>query len=384
MADVDNGTNVIKWDNAGPDDILWEYDHEYIRTATLLVVTDWQWAVFVRDGQIISVFESGKHTLTTANWPILTKIYEKALGYKEGAFKAKVIFISKKQFLGKWGVRAMCKVAEDYQAPVPLMANGEYQFRINDPAVFITQMVGGMKTYATGAVMNFMKSFINEQITQELSKQYFMDVYSGLEKASMTTKVNIEDEFKNRGVEMLALRINGVQTEDKYQEDIYKFQQFRASGGRDWKQFGVMEHMADAIGTSSGGAAIGTGMLLFPQMYQQLSQQQQQAAMQQMQQQGASAQNPKIMCPFCGGVNDYPYKFCKNCGKQAPGQEPQAAAAPVAAAPAAQPAAQPATAAPAAAPGTAKKFNRCPYCGEDISALPKTPKYCPYCSEQLM
>ena len=362
-------TNVISWEGAGENDILWEYNQEYIRTASVLVVNDWQWAVFIRDGQILATFEAGKHTLTTANIPVLTKIYEKTLGYKEGAFKAKVIFISKKQFLGKWGVRAMVKVDKDYQAPIPLMGNGEYQYRISDPNLFITQLVAGMKNYSTADVGNFMKSFINEQITAQLSKQYYMDVFSNLEQASLVTKTAIDDDFKNRGLELLNLKINGVQTEEKYQEDIYKFQQFRSSGGVQWKQFGVMESMADAIGNSEGGAAVGTGMLLFPQMYQQLSQQQMQMNGGNMQAGGAQTQ--KIMCPYCGGVNDFPYKFCKECGKPAPNAQPQAA--PAQQAPAAQPAA-----------GGAKKFNRCPFCGEDISALPKTPKFCPYCSEQLM
>ncbi|KQM10366.1 MAG: SPFH domain-containing protein [Candidatus Methanomethylophilaceae archaeon] len=365
-------TNVIKWDNAGPDDILWEYDEEYIRTASVLVVNDWQWAVFVRDGQILASFEGGKHTITTANIPILTKIYEKVLGYDEGAFKAKVIFISKKQFNGRWGIRTMVKVAEDYQAPVPLMSNGDYQFRIEDPTLFITQMIGGLKTYSTGQVSDFLKSYINEQISQHLARQYYMDVFSNLEKASITAKVNIEDDFKNRGVQLLNLKINAVSTEDAYQKDIYEFQQFRSSGGREWKQFGVMESMADAIGTSSGGAAIGTGMLLFPQMYQQLNQQQQQQAMAQMQQQGASGGSPKIMCPYCGGVNDYPYKFCRECGKPSPKEKAVEA-----------PAAQPAAAAAAPGSGNEKKFKNCPYCGESLADLPKTPRFCPYCSEKL-
>lgn len=348
-------TNVIKWDNAGENDILWEYDQEYIRTATTLVVNDWQWAVFMRDGQILAVLESGKHILSTANIPVLTKVYEKALGFKEGAFKAKVIFVSKKQFLGKWGVRAMVKVAEDYQAPIPLMGNGEYQYRVYDPTLFVTQLVAGLKSYSSGEIANFMKGFVNEKITQQLSMQYYMDVFTGLEKASLATRIAIEDDFRNRGLELLNLKINGVQTEEKYQEDIYKFQQFRSGGGVQWKQFGVMESMADAIGNSQGDAAVGTGMLLFPQMYQQMSQQQ--AGMQ-----AGGTQSQRVMCPFCGGLNDYPYKFCRECGKPAPGTT---------------------VAQPIGASGVTKKFNRCPFCGEDISSLPKTPKFCPYCSEQL-
>lgn len=364
-------TNVIKWENMGESDIVWEYPDDRIRVNTVLVVNDWQWAVFMRDGQILSVMDGGKHLLTTANFPFITKFIERIQGFREGVFKAKVIFISKKQFVGKWGTRTMVKVAEDYQAPIPLLTNGDYVYRVSDPTLFITQMVAGAKGFTTGNVTAFIRSFLNEQLTQQLAKQYYMDVFTGLEKASLTSKVAVEPEFVNRGLELLALKIMGVDTEEKYQEDIYKFQQFGSSGGERWKQYGVMETMAGAIGEGGGGAAIGTGMLLFPQMYQQLSQQQQQQAMTKMQESGASEKNPKILCPYCGGVNDYPYKFCKECGKPAP--EPQQEEARAVAA---------ATPAPAKS-GGGKKYNNCPYCGEDISALPKTPKFCPFCAEQL-
>ena len=348
------GTNVIDWAAQGPDDIIYAYEHDDLRTLTSVTVPEHAVAVFVRDGQILRVFDAGKYSLTTANFPFLTKIYEKVLGYKENVFKAKVIFVSKKQFQGKWGVRTMCKVAQNYDAPIPLMGNGEFTYRVSDPETFITQMIGGGKSFNTGSVSSFMKSFINEQIGQQLGKQYYMDVFGNLDSASLLTKMNIEEDFKNRGLELLALKINNVSTEEAYQKDIYEVQRLRTDVGAQYKQFEVMEKMADAIGDSSGGAAFGTGMMLFPQMMQQLNQQ----AMQ-----GNVQQQPKVLCPYCGNPNDYPYKFCGNCGKPSPQMQQQ------------QPPAQPAA--------TPKSFKNCPYCGEDLSGLPKTPKFCPYCAEQL-
>ncbi|MFA7463101.1 MAG: hypothetical protein WCY59_08175, partial [Anaerovoracaceae bacterium] len=63
--------------------------------------------------------------------------------------------------------------------------------------------------------------------------------------------------------------------------------------------------------------------------------------------------------------------FCKECGKPSPKEEALEA-------PAAKPAA-------AAAPGggNEKRFRNCPYCGESLEGLPKTPRFCPYCSEKL-
>ena len=115
---------------------------------------------------------------------------------------------------------------------------------------------------------------------------------------------------------------------------------------------------------------MGTGMLLFPQMYQQLNQQPVQGVQQQGQQQ---QQAPQVMCPYCGGLNQYPYKFCKECGKPSPQQ--QAQAQPPQPAPQAQPAAAPA--------GGNTGFKVCPYCGESLAGLKKTPRFCPFCSEEL-
>lgn len=49
---------------------------------------------------------------------------------------------------------------------------------------------------------------------------------------------------------------------------------------------------------------MGVGMILFPQMYQQLSQKD-------------DKEDPKLVavCMQCGTTNDFPYKFCKECGK---------------------------------------------------------------------
>ena len=154
---------------------------------------------------------------------------------------------------------------------------------------------------------------------------------------------------------------------------MFNYLQFSSSNGEAFKRYEVMDRMADAIGNSQGGAAMGTGMLLFPQMYQQLSQQ----PVQGVQQQGqpAQPQAQKVMCPSCGALNDYPYKFCRNCGKPSPQMQMQGQ-------PAQQPVQQAAPAAPAAG-GPAPAFKRCPYCGEDLSTLKKTPKFCPYCAEDL-
>ena len=360
--------NVVFWKDQGPDDIIYVSPDDDLRTITSVTVPEHAVALFVRDGQLQGVLEPGRHVVTSANIPWLTTLYNKALGFRETPFKCSVIFISLKIFNGKWGLRSMIKAAKEYEVPITLMANGDFQFRIQDVNVFYTQVLGGMKSYTTGDVNQFMKSFITEQLIQQLNTQYYMDVMGNLEKASTSTKILIDPYFQQRGIELLALKINEVSTTEEEKTKVFEYLQFSSANGEAFKRYEVMDRMADAIGDSQGGAAMGAGMLLFPQMYQQLSQQ----PVQGVQQQAAQPQAQKVMCPFCGGLNDYPYKFCGNCGKPSPMMQNQQQAT--------APAAQPAAAAPAAGGAV---FKICPYCGQDLSGLKKTPKFCPYCSEQL-
>ena len=363
-------TNVVFWESQGPDDIIYAYEHDDLRTLTAVTVPEHAVAVFARDGQLQGVLQPGKHMITSSNIPWLTKLYQLAMGYKESPFKVQIIFISLKMFNGKWGIRGMIKAAQGYEVPVTLMANGDYQFRVSDVPVFYTQVLGGLRSYTTADVNAFMKAFINEQITQQLSKQYYMEMLNNLEQASTTTKVLVEQYFTQRGIELLSLKIAEARTTEEDQQKIFEYLQFSSANGEAFKRYEVMDRMADAIGSSQGGAAMGTGMLLFPQMYQQLQQQPVQGV------QGGQ-QAPKVLCPYCGSPNDQGYRFCVNCGKPSP------AVAPMGGAPAGGPAGAPAGAGPAPAGGAPPAFKVCPYCGQDISGLPKTPKYCPYCSEQL-
>jgi len=357
-------TNVVEWANPGPEDIVYRYEHSDLRTLTSLTVREWEVAVFMRDGQLFDVMPPGRHIITTANIPLITKLYNSVLRYKETPFKVDIIFIAKKMFPGKWGIRTMVKADPNLAIQMPLMANGEYQFRVDDPIVFLTQVLGGQSNFSSGAVSNFMRAFMNEQIMQQLSKQFYTDVYMNLEKASSVTRVSIAEYFTQRGMELLAFKISGVDTEEKYRKELNEYMKvIQSPAGMRLRELESVDRMSEGIGNSSGGAAIGAGMMLFPQMYQNLGP----GAQQQQQQQ---QQSPKVLCPHCGGMNDFPYKFCKECGK--PPVMQQAAPAPAA----------PAAAAPAAPAGAPKAFSRCPYCGESLN-LPRTPKFCPYCDEPL-
>ena len=82
---------VWKWvpHNGSPDKR--EFD---LRWGTQLIVNHSQQAIFLKNGQIADVFESGHYTLSTQNLPIISSIVGLPFGL-ETPFKAEVYFINK-------------------------------------------------------------------------------------------------------------------------------------------------------------------------------------------------------------------------------------------------------------------------------------------------
>jgi membrane protease subunit (stomatin/prohibitin family) len=178
---------------------------------------------------------------------LLTNLRNRLTGYKETPFKVDVIFVATKMFPGRWGVRTMVRADPNYAIQMPLMANGEYQFRISDITVFLSQVLGGQRSYTSGAINDFMRAFMNEQIMSQLSRMHFSEVFANLEKASSITKVSIEEYFTQRGMELLAFKIGSVDTEKEYRANFNEFMRQQSSAGQQLRQMESMDRMSEAI-----------------------------------------------------------------------------------------------------------------------------------------
>ena len=82
---------VIQWVNPKEGEIIWRYPVDRIEWGAQLIVEEWQAAVFMRDGKVYDVFRAGRHTLTTANLPLLTKVLSRVVGFEKSPFTAVVM-----------------------------------------------------------------------------------------------------------------------------------------------------------------------------------------------------------------------------------------------------------------------------------------------------
>ncbi len=287
---------VIEWQNAGADDIVWRYPNEDITWGAQLVVREYEMAVFFRDGKAYDVFNAGRHTLTTLNLPLVTGLLTRLAGFGgQKPFKASVIFISTKVFAGKYGTRAQTTEL------APLQVFGQFWFKIENASLFVNEVIGGQKAYNTENVNNYLRGFLNEKIIDELSHYDLITVFTRLDETSVIVKNSVMDYFKRLGIELTDMRFEGIDTTPEYRERLFWLKTGKTAP-EDVLRMETMKSAAESLGKSGGGgAALGAGMVLIPQIMTPTGPAQAPAA-------------ALVICPKCSSRVPATSKFCPECG----------------------------------------------------------------------
>jgi membrane protease subunit (stomatin/prohibitin family) len=123
--------DVIEWTDDSRDTLSYRYPDEdkAIKNGAQLIVRESQVAQFMYLGEFGDTFGPGKHTLTTDNIPVLTKL--KSWKYLfNSPFKADVFYITTRLFTGnKWGTANPIMARDDDFGIVRLRAFGTFDFR---------------------------------------------------------------------------------------------------------------------------------------------------------------------------------------------------------------------------------------------------------------
>jgi len=323
---------VIEWVNPSPEDIIWKYPDETIAWGSQLIVKEMEAAVFFRDGKAYDVFGPGRHTITTANLPLLTKALSSLAGFTQSPFKSMVFFISTKQFAGKFGARAQTTEL------APLMTHGSFWFKVDDPSLFLNEVVGAQNVYTASDVNNFLRGYLNEKVIDELSRYDLLTVFTKLDETSGQVKGAIFDYFRRLGLELTDLKFEGVDTEPEYRERLFWLKAGRVAPD-EVLRMETVKQAAKELGKSPG-AGLGTGMVLVPPIFQG----------------SGSTGAPTVALVFCPGCNAQipsTSKFCPNCGKSLSGQQ---------------------------SPAAQVEPSRCPKCNEIV---PVGAKFCQNCGQPL-
>jgi len=300
---------------------------EAIKFGAQLIVQENQEAIFIRDGKALDVFKSGRHTLSTMNLPILTKLLSIPFGSKS-PFRAAVFFVNKGIFSDmKWGTKQPINFRDKELSIVRLRAFGNFTMRVTDSMNFVnTLATQGKQT--SQALEAFLKDIIVSRLNWVLGKhlQSIFDLPSQYDQLGVALKLKLKDDFLKYGIEMIDLFIQAITPPDNVQKMIDERTSMAAIGDMNkYLQFKTATSMGDmAKNPGAGGGAMSLGFgagfgMMFPQMMNQAFQgaKQQPGAQQPMQQAAPAAPAAAaamVACPKCGQPNPAGAKFCSNCG----------------------------------------------------------------------
>ena len=311
--------DVLKW-NGAPETLAWKYPSEELGTWTQLIVAESQEAWLIKSGQPIGPFMAGRHTLDTANYPVLKDVLNIATG--RSPFTAEVWFVNKAVSLDvKWGTSTPIQALDPkYKIMLPVRAFGQLGLQVQDSGKFLIKLVGTLSVFDRERFNNYFKGVIvtraKDAVAQYLGKKQvsILDLSGHLNEISDELKKELTPELEEFGLGLTKFFVNSIDAPEddpavsrlkaalakKAEMDIlgYSYQQERA--------FDALQEAAGNTGTGGQvmGAGIGLGMGLGagPAMGSAMSQ-----AMGNIQPSGAP-------CPKCRAANPAGAKFCSGCG----------------------------------------------------------------------
>ena len=241
-----------------------------IKYGAQLTVRDSQAAVFFYQGRAVGAFGPGRHTLKTANIPLLTKILSLPWGMSS-PLRAEVYFTNLKTFTNlKWGTRDPVAFKDAELGLVRLRAFGVFNVRIVQPVLLINSLVGTQGKYSTEAIEDYLNRVIVSRFNDLIGGriQTILDLPSRYNELAEELTLTLLQDFSKFGLALSDLYINAITPPPEVQaaiddrsrlgvfDDMNKLLQMKAAM--------AMEKAAEgsADGTGAGaGAGMGMGLV---------------------------------------------------------------------------------------------------------------------------
>src|SRR5215211_3566905 len=242
------------------------------RLGSQLVVRENQRAVFVRDGKALDVFGPGRHTISTNNIPFLTGFIGMLTG-GTSMFTAEVYFVSMREFTDmRWGTAQPVAYRDADLGMVRLRAFGTYSMRVDDPQLFVNQVVGSRGAYSTGKIEEFLKSVIVTEFNDLVgeTKTALLDLGGLTLELAQTMQAALTDDYKRLGLQLTSFQIGAITPPEEVQKAIDQRSSMGAIGDMStFTQYQAAQAMREAAnnpggagGTAATGVGLGAGVAL--------------------------------------------------------------------------------------------------------------------------
>jgi excisionase family DNA binding protein len=258
--------DVVEYANEMKEELVHRFPEQGIadlRMGSQVIVRESQRAVFFRDGKALDVFNAGRHTISTANIPLLVDFVGKLFDNRT-PFTAEVYYVSVKEFADrKWGTPQPIIVRNTgVGLGIALLQGfGTYSYQISDAQQFVTQIVGAQGVYRTEDIENRLRTMLLSKLQDLLGettgKKSVLDLIGLTEELGAGVRAKAHDDFGALGLTLKSFYIGNLKPSDKSAEEL------RAMGMLDmatYTQLQAADALRDAAKNPSGGAGLTAGI----------------------------------------------------------------------------------------------------------------------------
>jgi excisionase family DNA binding protein len=233
------------------------------RLGSQVIVRESQAVVFFRDGNALDVFGPGRHTITTANVPLLTDLLGKAFNDRT-PFTAEVYFVSMREFADqKWGTPQPIIVRNPGMGlgVALLQGFGTFSFQVKDVQQFVTQIVGTQGMLRTedieARLRAMLLSKLQDLLGETAAKHAVPEMIGLTEELGAGVRAKGQDDFGAIGLSLKTFYIENLKPSSKSAEEL---RQMGMLDMQTYTQLQAADALRDAAQNPSGGAGLTAGI----------------------------------------------------------------------------------------------------------------------------